>query len=95
MRPQLVILRIVTSVITILAFLLAAQVKPSLWPKIGLLTLMLVLLVSEVLSRLVTRDEILCIRTEEYMKLQRKMKVSREKTERLAQQKANRHPRKK
>ena len=38
------ILRIVTSVITILAFLLAAQVKLSLWPKIGLLTLVLVLL---------------------------------------------------
>ena len=97
LRPQLVILRIVTSVITILAFLLAAQVKLSLWPKIGLLTLVLVLvlIVTEAVGRFATRDTVLRSQTEEYMKLERELQASREKAERLDRQKAIRHPRKK
>ena len=97
LRAQLVTVRIIVSVFTILAFFLAAQAELSLWPKIGLLTLVLVLVlaVSEALSRYVSRDEILRSKTEEYMKLQRELEASREKAERLAQQKASRHPRKK
>ena len=97
LRAQLVTLRIIMSVFTILAFFLASQVKMSLWPKIGLLTLvlLLVLAVSEAVSRFATRDTVLRSRTEEYMKLKMELQASREKAERLDRQKANRHPRKK
>ena len=85
------------SAFTILAFFLASQVKMSLWPKIGLLTLVLVLVlvVSEAVSRFATRDTVLRSQTEEYMKLERELQASREKAERLDRQKAIRHPRKK
>ena len=97
LRLQLVALRIIMSAVTILAFFMASQVKMSLWPKVGLLTLVLVLVLaaSEAVSRFATRDTVLRSRTEEYMKLEMELQASREKAERLDRQKATRHPRKK
>ena len=97
LKMQLVTLRIIMSAFTILAFFLASQVKMSLWPKIGLLTLVLVLvlIVTEAVGRFATRDTVLRSQTEEYMKLERELQASREKAERLDRQKAIRHPRKK